>query len=103
MERDTGIVTLRTGVTSVDILFSSGSYPSVRGSVLVTYTSGFATVPEDIKAAALAIYYRIWKLIKDEKILHSSIRSDFGVLEMLRTQLAPEEMLILSSYKRHVY
>ncbi len=102
VERDLGIVSLRSVTISSDQLFSSGSFPSTRGVILMTYNAGYiaADMPGDLVMAAVHLYGRIWDNFKNQRQMEAGSQTDFGTKELVRAQIAPEELMVFKRYRR---
>ena len=105
-----GEVTLyETVFTSSDRLWPSlvnanslASFPSGTARLLATYKAGYtlSTVPHDIKLLILQLISRYHRLSVDNHFNVSTVESNFGISNLLRTMFTPEERVILNSYKR---
>lgn len=78
------------------------SSPSNPWNVLLSYTGGFATVPEDLQLACLYIVQRYWRDQQKQLADVTTVTLPSGNITLLDTVLPREARAILDLYRRTV-
>lgn len=92
----TGVVGRQATLARTD----GGTFPAGIGNVVVTYTAGYATVPEDIAQACLEMV--AWRFDERKRIGHAS-KSIQGEVVAFQTQDVPANVkTLLKNWRRVV-
>lgn len=80
------------------------SFPEGFGEILITYTSGFsaAAMPKNLKLAVLIMIARLHRLQQKGQWDVKLVTTEFGVTNLIRAMLTPEEMILLKQFKRPI-
>ncbi len=80
------------------------SFPEGFAEILVTYTSGFTAVnmPRNLKLAVLIAVARLHRLQQKGQWDVKLVTTEFGVTNLIRDMLTPEELILLKQFKRPI-